>query len=129
MQFEALAQALAPNEIVNAEAVEIADLAHDTRAVKPGALFFCVRGSRSDGHDLAGEAVGRGAAALVVDRALDVTVPQLVVAPAPRAVPPPRGPGGGGGDGPCRRCVLPRSEPRALGRSRDRHRGEDDDDV
>src|SRR3954468_15531342 len=86
MQFEALAQALAPNEIVNAEAVEIADLAHDTRAVKPGALFFCVRGSRSDGHDLATEAIGRGAVALVVERALHVPVPQLVIADVRRAM-------------------------------------------
>src|SRR3954470_5668522 len=88
MQLELLAQALAPNEIVNAEAVEIADLAYDTRAVKPGALFFCVRGSRSDGHDLATDAVGRGAVALVVERALHVPVPQLVIADVRRAMAP-----------------------------------------
>jgi UDP-N-acetylmuramoyl-L-alanyl-D-glutamate--2,6-diaminopimelate ligase len=88
MQLELLAQALAPNEIVNAAAVEIAELAYDSRAVPPGALFFCVRGSRSDGHDLAAEAVGRGAAALVVERAVDVPVPQLVVADARRAMAP-----------------------------------------
>jgi len=88
MQLELLAQALAPNEIVNAAAVDIADVAYDTRAVGSGALFFCVRGSRSDGHDLAAEAVGRGAAALVVERALDVPVPQLVVSDARRAMAP-----------------------------------------
>jgi UDP-N-acetylmuramoyl-L-alanyl-D-glutamate--2,6-diaminopimelate ligase len=88
MQLELLAQALAPNEIVNAAAVEIAELAYDSRAVSPGALFFCVRGSRSDGHDLVAEAVGRGAAALVVERALDVPVPQLVVEDARRAMAP-----------------------------------------
>jgi len=88
MQLELLAQALAPNEIVNAAAVDITDVAYDTRAVAPGALFFCVRGSLSDGHDLAAEAVGRGAAALVVERALDVPVPQLVVADARRAMAP-----------------------------------------
>jgi UDP-N-acetylmuramoyl-L-alanyl-D-glutamate--2,6-diaminopimelate ligase len=88
MQLELLAQALAPTEIVNAAAVEIAELAYDTRAVPPGALFFCVRGSRSDGHDVAAEAVGRGAAALVVERPLDVPVPQLVVADARRAMAP-----------------------------------------
>ena len=88
MQLELLAQALAPNEIVNAAAVDIADLAYDTRAVAPGALFFCVRGSRSDGHDLAADAVARGAAALVVERALDVAVPQLVVADSRRAMAP-----------------------------------------
>src|SRR3954454_286569 len=88
MQLELLAQALAPNEIMEAGAVEIAELAYDTRAMPPGALFFCVRGSRSDGHDVAAEAVGRGAAALVVERPLDVPVPQLVVAAASRAMPP-----------------------------------------
>jgi UDP-N-acetylmuramoyl-L-alanyl-D-glutamate--2,6-diaminopimelate ligase len=88
MQLELLAQALAPKEIVNAAAVDIADLAYDTRAVAPGALFFCVRGDRSDGHELAAEAVGRGAAALVAERELDVPVPQLVVADSRRAMAP-----------------------------------------
>ena len=88
MQLELLAQAFAPNETVNAAAVEIAELAYDTRAVTPGALFFCVRGSRSDGHDHGVDAVARGAAALVVERPLDVTVPQLVVADARRAMAP-----------------------------------------
>src|SRR4029453_5981269 len=54
-------------------------LVYDTRRVVPGALFFCVPGSRSDGHDLADEAVAGGAVALVVEQALDVAVPQLVV--------------------------------------------------
>jgi UDP-N-acetylmuramoyl-L-alanyl-D-glutamate--2,6-diaminopimelate ligase len=59
--------------------VEISDLAYDTRQVSAGALFFCVRGERVDGHDLAWEAIERGAAALVVERLLDVDVPQLVM--------------------------------------------------
>jgi UDP-N-acetylmuramoyl-L-alanyl-D-glutamate--2,6-diaminopimelate ligase len=88
MQLELLAQALAPTEIVNAAAVDITDLAYDTRAVSRGALFFCVRGSRSDGHDLAADAVAGGAAALVVERALDADVPQLVVAESRRAMAP-----------------------------------------
>jgi UDP-N-acetylmuramoyl-L-alanyl-D-glutamate--2,6-diaminopimelate ligase len=55
------------------------DLAYDTRRVTSGALFFCVPGERADGHDFAPEAVERGAAALVVERMLDLPVPQLVV--------------------------------------------------
>src|SRR4029450_10554600 len=43
-----------------------------------GALFFCVPGARVDGHDLAWEALERGAVALVVERELDVGCPQLV---------------------------------------------------
>ncbi len=79
MQLDALIRALAPGEVVGAAPVEISDLAYDTRRVVPGALFFCVRGQRVDGHALAAEAVERGARALVVEEALDQTVPQLVV--------------------------------------------------
>jgi UDP-N-acetylmuramoyl-L-alanyl-D-glutamate--2,6-diaminopimelate ligase len=61
------------------QAVEISDLAYDTRDVAPGSLFFCVPGTRHDGHELATDAVGRGAAALVVQRPVDIVVPQLVV--------------------------------------------------
>jgi UDP-N-acetylmuramoyl-L-alanyl-D-glutamate--2,6-diaminopimelate ligase len=64
--------------------VEVTDLAYDTRAVSPGALFFCISGSALDGHDLAAEAVERGAVALVVERRLELDVPQLVV-PSVRA--------------------------------------------
>ena len=40
--------------------VEILDLAYDPLAVTPGSLFFCIRGARRDGHDLAGDAVAAG---------------------------------------------------------------------
>jgi len=55
------------------------DLAYDTRALAPGALFFCVRGSRADGHELAPLAARRGAVGLVVERPVPVPLPQLVV--------------------------------------------------
>ncbi len=54
-------------------------MTHDSRRVGPGSLYACVRGARNDGHDFAPEAVAAGAAALLVDRQLDVAVPQLVV--------------------------------------------------
>jgi UDP-N-acetylmuramoyl-L-alanyl-D-glutamate--2,6-diaminopimelate ligase len=77
--LERLIAATSPTEVVGGSPVEVEDLVYDTRALRPGALFFCVAGARVDGHDLAGEAVERGAAALVVERPLDVPVPQLVV--------------------------------------------------
>ena len=58
---------------------DLASVVHDTRAVTEGALFCCVRGARTDGHDLAPGAVAAGAAALVVDHELPLAVPQLVV--------------------------------------------------
>jgi UDP-N-acetylmuramoyl-L-alanyl-D-glutamate--2,6-diaminopimelate ligase len=76
--------ALAASEVVGAFPAEVLDLTYDTRAVQPGALFFCVRGERVDGHDLAPEALARGAVALVVERPLAVPAPQAVV-PSTRA--------------------------------------------
>ena len=88
MQFERLAHALGPFDVVNATPVEIESLAYDTCAVTPGALFFCVRGAHADGHEFAADAVGRGAAALVVERPLELAVPQIVVADSRRAMAP-----------------------------------------
>jgi UDP-N-acetylmuramoyl-L-alanyl-D-glutamate--2,6-diaminopimelate ligase len=66
------------------DGVEITDLVYDNRLVTPGALFFCVVGYTRDGHDFAADAVGRGAAALVVERPLNLDVPQVQV-PSVRA--------------------------------------------
>ncbi|MGZ8740683.1 MAG: UDP-N-acetylmuramoyl-L-alanyl-D-glutamate--2,6-diaminopimelate ligase [Gaiellaceae bacterium] len=87
MDLERLIAALGPLEVRGGAPTDIADLAYDTRQVGPGALFFCVPGERVDGHDLATEAVEQGAAALVVERPLEVTVPQLVVPSARASMP------------------------------------------
>ncbi len=79
MELDALIRALAPGAVIGERPVEIRDLAYDTRHVDEGALFFCVPGATRDGHELAGEAVEAGAVALVVERPVDVDVPQLVV--------------------------------------------------
>src|SRR6184192_3419097 len=86
MHLEGVIAALAPVDVLRLAPVEIADLAYDARDVRPGALFFCVPGARADGHDFAAEAVANGAVALVVERPLDVPVPQLVVADSRRAM-------------------------------------------
>jgi UDP-N-acetylmuramoyl-L-alanyl-D-glutamate--2,6-diaminopimelate ligase len=64
--------------------IEVADLAYDTRAVRPGTLFFCVPGFTRDGHDFASDAIARGAVALVVERPLGLGVPEIRV-PSVRA--------------------------------------------
>src|SRR5919199_1499039 len=53
MQLERLIAALAPTDVVGGAAVEIRELAYDTREVLRGSLFFCIPGARVDGHDLA----------------------------------------------------------------------------
>src|SRR5690349_590657 len=87
MQLERLIAALAPTDVVGGAAVEIRELAYDAREVPRGSLFFCIPGASADGHDFAGEAVRRGAVALVVERRVDVEAPQLVV-PSVRAAMP-----------------------------------------
>ena len=52
----------------------------DSRQVKAGSLFCCLRGTRSDGHVFAEAARAAGASALLVDHRLDIPLPQLVVA-------------------------------------------------
>jgi UDP-N-acetylmuramoyl-L-alanyl-D-glutamate--2,6-diaminopimelate ligase len=79
MDLERLVAAIGAVDVVGRAPVEVRELAYDTRAVVPGAAFFCVPGARADGHDFAAEAVERGAVALIVERPLDVAVPQLVV--------------------------------------------------
>ena len=79
MQLDELIAVLAPIEIVGREPVELADLAYDARAAVPGSVFFCVPGEHADGHDFAADAVERGTVALVVERVLQLDVPQLVV--------------------------------------------------
>ena len=66
-------------EVRGDASVEISALAYDSRSVADGSLFFCVRGEKSDGHEFAAEAVKAGAAALVVERPLDLGVPELQV--------------------------------------------------
>jgi len=70
------------------DAVEITGLAYDSRAVRPGDLFFCVSGLRSDGHEFAPEAVRRGAAALILERPLGLGVPEVLVDSAREAMAP-----------------------------------------
>jgi UDP-N-acetylmuramoyl-L-alanyl-D-glutamate--2,6-diaminopimelate ligase len=88
MDLERLISALGPLEVRGGAPTDIADLAYDTREVRPGALFFCAPGETVDRHDLAGEAVERGAVALVVERPLDLDVPQLLVESARASMAP-----------------------------------------
>ena len=87
MKLNALAGAV-PGEVMitgNA-ATEIASLCTDSRKVTPGALFFCIPGLHTDAHDLAPEALSKGAAALVVERELPLGCPQVKVKSVRRAL-------------------------------------------
>ena len=77
MPLRELAEA-APGLIEKRGDAEITGLAHDSRIVDSGDLFFCVPGASHDGHDFASDAVHRGAAGLVVERPLSLSCPQVL---------------------------------------------------
>ncbi len=70
--------------------VDVTAITHDSRQVTNRSMFACLRGENVDGHRYAGEAVERGAVALLVDHDLDVAehVAQLVVDDTRRALGP-----------------------------------------
>ncbi|MCB0964618.1 MAG: UDP-N-acetylmuramoyl-L-alanyl-D-glutamate--2,6-diaminopimelate ligase [Acidimicrobiales bacterium] len=74
--------------LVGDPAVAVTVAVHDSRAVAPGCLYCCIPGARHDGHDFAGGAVEAGATALLVERELDLPVPQLVVPSVREAIGP-----------------------------------------
>jgi UDP-N-acetylmuramoyl-L-alanyl-D-glutamate--2,6-diaminopimelate ligase len=85
---ELLSAARVDAEVRGDAGVEISDLAYDSRHAAPGTLFFCVTGLSRDGHEFAGEVVDAGAAALVVERPLDLGVPEVQVPDARAAMAP-----------------------------------------
>jgi UDP-N-acetylmuramoyl-L-alanyl-D-glutamate--2,6-diaminopimelate ligase len=74
------AQTGRPDSPADIDDPEIRALAYNNRVVTPGTLFFCVPGFTRDGHDYAGEAIAHGAVALVVERPLQLGVPEVRVA-------------------------------------------------
>ncbi|CAG7617913.1 UDP-N-acetylmuramoyl-L-alanyl-D-glutamate--2,6-diaminopimelate ligase [Paenibacillus allorhizosphaerae] len=61
------------------DTAEITGIQMDSRKIRPGDLFVCIRGRNFDGHQYADEAVANGAAALLVEHEQNVNIPQLVV--------------------------------------------------
>ncbi|MGZ9585062.1 UDP-N-acetylmuramoyl-L-alanyl-D-glutamate--2,6-diaminopimelate ligase [Paenibacillus marinisediminis] len=70
---------LLTSSVIGESFTEYTGIAADSRRVQPGDLFFCISGTADDGHRYAPQAVEAGAAALVVERPLDLDIPQLLV--------------------------------------------------
>ena len=65
--------------------VEILGLTSDSREVRPGYLFAAIKGSRADGGDFIGDALARGAAAVLGPPG--TRVPESMIEPGSRPVP------------------------------------------
>ena len=66
-------------EVRGDTAIDITAIVHDSREAGPGALFCCIPGASTDGHDHAPAAVAAGAVALLVERMLPIGVAQARV--------------------------------------------------
>ena len=62
------------------EDIVIDAMTNDTRNLQPDSLYVALRGERFDGHDYAYDAAMRGASALLVEHAVAVDLPQVIVA-------------------------------------------------
>ncbi len=67
---------------------DIRELTYDSRSAASGALFFCLRGSKHDGHNFAGQAYTRGCRDFVCEEPLDLPddASQTLVADSRRAL-------------------------------------------
>jgi len=77
--IDPLAGPLAGARVIGDAGVVVRAVRSDSRAVEPGDVYVAVRGIRADGHAFVAAAIERGAAAVVVERQLDVAVPQVIV--------------------------------------------------
>ncbi len=57
---------------INADGLdrEISSVVYDSRHVRPGCIFVCIKGAVHDGHEFAAAAAAKGAAAIVVSEAV-----------------------------------------------------------
>jgi UDP-N-acetylmuramoyl-L-alanyl-D-glutamate--2,6-diaminopimelate ligase len=75
-----LRRATASGDARGTEAALVATgLAHDSRAVRRGSLFLAIPGEHVDGHDFVEQARANGAIAAIVERHVDVELPQILV--------------------------------------------------
>lgn len=69
----------APSSVANPGALMATGYSIDSRTVRPGELFFAVRGERFDGHDFVAAALERGAVGAVVARTRVASLPDAAL--------------------------------------------------
>ena len=81
MRLGQLISAIANARLVGpaSDVVEIRSVQDDSRAVKPGDVFVAVKGLHVDGHAFIHKAIENGAAAVVAEHELEISVPLAIV--------------------------------------------------
>ncbi|MGN1123732.1 MAG: Mur ligase domain-containing protein, partial [Eubacterium sp.] len=80
-----LSQILKGIKVLNSfEDIDALDVTQDSRLVKEGSLFVCVKGAAFDGHSVAEQMLSNGAVAVVVER--DLGLDRQIIVENSRAV-------------------------------------------
>ncbi len=66
--------------------IDITSIAYDSRKVKDGSVFVCIKGYETDGHKYAKTAEENGASVIVAEDRIDVSVPVIYVENSRRAL-------------------------------------------
>jgi UDP-N-acetylmuramoyl-L-alanyl-D-glutamate--2,6-diaminopimelate ligase len=69
MQLKTLLAAIPVREIIGPVDRAVESIAYDSRRVQRNGLFVALRGEKSNGHDFIGQAIEKGAAVIVAERA------------------------------------------------------------
>lgn len=85
-QFTAASLAQYSNGRLVGADVRFDSVSTDTRTLPAGALFVALKGPNFDGHEYANAALARGAVVALVERALPIALPQVIVPDALRAL-------------------------------------------
>ena len=78
-QFFPQGRLITPGLSAAASDVWVETLCSDSRRVRSGDLFVALPGAASDGHDYVVDAIENGAAAVLTERLLPVSIPQCIV--------------------------------------------------
>lgn len=77
--LDRVATAVVGARLVGSGSLRVTGVQHDSRDVSPGDLFVAVRGATHDGARFVGDALGRGASAVLAEEPLPVDVAQITV--------------------------------------------------
>ncbi len=79
MKLEELIEYLDYKDLINFKSVEVSGISYNSQTTKKGDIFVCLVGEHTDGHKFAQMAIDNGAVALLVERPLEIKIPQVVV--------------------------------------------------
>ncbi len=66
-------------EVLNFKDVDIKGISYNSNTINSHEIFVCLKGEHVDGHNFAQSAFEKGAIALMVERPLNIEIPQIVV--------------------------------------------------